>query len=90
MASNSKANQLWVVNLLSFLLFSLLGITGLINWILLPRGPRAGGGFLITLRHFLRDVHEWAALGFIIVVIIHLFLHWGYIKTHLKRYGLIK
>lgn len=90
MASNNKANQLWVVNLISFLLFSFLGITGLINWLLLPRGPRAGGGFLIGMRQFLRDVHQWASLGFIIVVAIHLFLHWGYIKTRLKRYGFMK
>jgi hypothetical protein len=90
MASNNKANQLWVVNLLSFLLFGLLGATGLINWLMLPRGPRAGGGFLISLRHFLLDVHQWAALGFMIVVAIHLVLHWGYIKIHLKRYGLMK
>ena len=90
MASNNKANQLWVVNLISFLLFSFLGVTGLINWFLLPRGPRAEGGLLIGMRHFLRDVHQWASLGFIIVVAIHLFLHWGYIKTHLKRYGLMK
>lgn len=90
MASNNKANQLWVVNVISFLLFSFLGITGLINWLLLPRGPGLGGGFLIGLRHFLRDVHQWAALGFIIMVAIHLFLHWGYIKIHLKRYGLMK
>ncbi len=89
MASNNKANQLWVVNLISFLLFSLLGVTGLINWLLLPRGARSGD-FLIGLRHFLRDVHEWAALGFMIVVAIHLFLHWGYIKINLKRYGLMK
>jgi hypothetical protein len=90
MASNNKANQLWVVNLISFLLFSFLGITGLINWLLLPRGPGSGGGFLIGLRHLLRDLHQWAALGFIVVVAVHLFLHWGYIKINLKRYGLIK
>ena len=90
MASNNKANQMWVVNLLSFLLFIILGITGLINWLLLPRGPGSGGGFLFGLRHFLRGVHEWAALGFIIVIAFHLVLHWGYIKTRLKRYGLKK
>ena len=90
MESNNKANQLWVVNLISFLLFCFLSITGLINWLLLPRGPGAGGGFLLGLRHFLRDVHQWTALGFIIVVTVHLFLHWGYIKRRLKQYGLMK
>jgi hypothetical protein len=90
MPSNNKANQLWFINLVSFLLFSILGVTGMINWLLLPRGPGSGGGFLIALRHFLRDVHQWAALGFIVVVAVHLFFHWGYIKVHLKRFGLMK
>jgi hypothetical protein len=88
--NNSKSHQLWLVNVISFILFSILSITGLINWLVLPRGPGAGGGFLVSLRHFIRDVHEWTALGFIIVVTIHLFLHWGYIKANLKRYGMLK
>jgi len=88
--SNSRSNQLWLVNIVSFLLFSILTLTGLINWLLLPRGPRSGGGFLISLRHFLRDIHEWAGLGLIIVVAIHLFLHWSYIKANLKRHGMLK
>ena len=88
--SNSRSNQLWLVNIISFLLFSILTLTGLINWLLLPRGPRSGGGFLISLRHFLRDIHEWAGLGLIIVVAIHLFLHWSYIKANLKRNGMLK
>jgi hypothetical protein len=90
MASKNKANQLWAINLFSFLLFGLLRITRLINWLLLPRGPGSGGGLLLGLRHFLRDVHTWAGLGFIIVMAVHLFLHWGYIKTQLRRYGLMK
>ena len=88
--SNGKSNQLWLVNIISFILFSILTITGLINWLLLPRGPGAGGGFLISLRHFLRDIHEWAGLGLIFAVAVHLFLHWGYIKTNLKRSGMLK
>ncbi len=87
---NSRSNQLWRVNIVSFVLFSILTITGLINWLLLPRGPGAGGRFLISLRHFLRDIHEWAGLGLIITVAIHLFLHWGYIKANLKRNGMLK
>ena len=33
-----KLSKLWVVNVISFFLFSLLSVTGLINWLLLPRG----------------------------------------------------
>jgi len=33
-----KLSRLWIVNVISFFLFSLLIVTGLINWLVLPRG----------------------------------------------------
>ena len=87
---SNKAAKLWIVNLLSFILFSILTFTGLINWLLLPRGYRGGGGFLISLRHFLREVHEWTALLFIVIVLVHLVLHWSYIKSNLNKHGILK
>lgn len=84
--SNRKPGKIWIVNVVSFLLFTLLSLTGLINWLILPRGRRAGGEFLINMRHFFRDVHEWMGLLFIVFIIIHLILHWGYIKKSLKKY----
>ena len=89
MAGIGKTSRLWAINIISFLLFCVLSFTGLVNWLLLPRGPASGGGFLISLRHFFRDVHEWTSLGFIIALAIHLYLHWGYIKSNLKRSGLL-
>jgi len=88
----NKAAKLWLVNIFSFVLFSILTLTGLINWLFLPRGggAGAGGGFTVSLRHFLQDVHEWTALLFIVMTLIHLVLHWGYIKSNLQKYGLIK
>lgn len=83
--SNRKAVKLWVVNVASFVLFLILSITGLANWLLLPRGYETRVRYLITIRHLLRDIHEWAALGFIIIIAIHLFMHWPYIKGNLKR-----
>jgi len=83
--SNKKAVKLWVVNVVSFVLFLFLSITGLTNWLLLPRGYETRVRSLISLRHFLRDIHEWAALGFIIIITIHLVMHWPYIKSNLKK-----
>jgi hypothetical protein len=88
--SNNKGETLWFVNVLSFILFSILTITGLINWLIITGGYRGEGGFLMSLRHFFRGIHEWTALLFIIVVVIHLVLHWPYIKSHLKKLGFIK
>ncbi len=87
---SKKAAKLWLVNVVSFILFSILTVTGLTNWLLLPRGYQATGGFLITLRHSLREVHEWTAALFIVVVLVHLILHWKYITTNLKKYNIIR
>ena len=83
---NTKAAKLWFINVTSFILFSILGLTGLVNWLFLPRGARAASDLLISLRHFLREVHEWTALAFIFTILIHLTMHWGYIKSKLKTW----
>jgi hypothetical protein len=81
-----KLSRLWIVNVISFFLFSLLSVTGLINWLLLPRGYGSGAGFLVSLRHCLVTVHEWTALLFMIVIGVHISLHWAYVKKTLDRY----
>lgn len=81
-----KISKLWIVNVISFLLFALLGVTGLTNWLLLPRGYGQGAGFLVSVRHSLVTVHEWSALLFMIVIGVHIWLHWAYVKKSLDRY----
>mgnify|MGYP001300211451 CR=1 FL=1 len=88
--SNGRSSKLWVVNVISFLLFIVLCITGLLNWLVLPKGYEARGSFLVSLRHFFIAFHEWAALIFMIVVAVHIVLHWPYIKSNLKKYGIMK
>ena len=88
--SNGRSSKLWIVNVTSFILFIILCTTGLINWLVLPRGYEARGSFLVSLRHFFIAFHEWAALVFMVVVTVHLVLHWPYIKSNLKKYGVMK
>lgn len=85
-----KTTHLWLINMVSFVLFVVLSLTGLINWLVLPKGYEAKGSFLITLRHFLVEIHEWAALAFMVTIAIHIFLHWGYVKTNLKKSDILK
>ncbi len=85
-----KTTHLWLINMVSFVLFVVLSLTGLINWLVLPKGYEAKGSFLITLRHFFVEVHEWTALAFMLTIAIHIFLHWGYVKTSLKKYNILK
>jgi len=82
-----KNAALWAVNIISFLLFILLSITGLINWLVLPKGYELRGSFLISIRHFLIEVHQWAGSIFIIIVVVHVILHWGYIRARLAKSG---
>lgn len=88
--SNGKSSKLWIVNVISFILFIILCGTGLINWLVLPRGYEARGGFLVSLRHFLTDFHGWIALIFMVVIAVHIILHWSYIKNNLKKRDTIK
>jgi membrane protein implicated in regulation of membrane protease activity len=85
-----KSLKLWAVNVISFILFIILCSTGFINWLVLPRGYEARGNFLVSLRHFFIAIHEWAGLIFMVVVVIHIVLHWPYIKSNLKKYGSMK
>ena len=86
--ANTRAFRLWIVNVVSFILFILLSVTGLINWVILPKGYGATRGFLVGLRHVLIEIHEWTALLFMVIIIIHIILHWAYIKNNLKKYGI--
>lgn len=86
----TRTFRLWIVNVISFILFSLLGLTGLINCLILPTGDGPRRGFQRSLRHFLVEVHEWTALLFMIVIVVHIVLHWSYIKSNLEKHGIVR
>ena len=88
--SNGGSLKFWTVNIISFILFIVLCSTGLINWLVLPRGYEARGSFLVSLRHFFITIHELTALIFMVMITIHIILHWPYIKSNLKKYGIMK
>ena len=80
--ANSKAVKLWFVNIISFILFSVLAVTGLLNWLVLPHGYRGEGSMLISLRYFFREVHQWMVLLFIMIIFVHLIM----MKIHLAPF----
>lgn len=84
-----KQAQLWIVNVVSFVLFFLLAVTGLINWLVLPHGAGQRDPVVIETRHFIRDVHAWLAIFFCMAVTVHLVLHWPYIRANLVKMGLL-
>jgi hypothetical protein len=81
---NGKNSRRWTVNVISFVLLSILVVSGLINWLVLPRGHGGEGGVFISLRHFLVTIHGWTAILFLIAIAVHLLLHKTYIKANLR------
>ncbi len=86
----SKAKVLWQVNVFSLLFFVLLLLTGLSNWLIFPGGHGAGQGLTSSFRGFLCAIHRWSAIGFILLMTVHLILHWEYIKKAWGKYGLFR
>ena len=82
--------KLWTVNMVAFVLFALLAVTGLINWLVLPHGGGQRERLLIGTRHLLMSIHAWLAILFMVAIAIHLVLHWSYIKANLNKSGLLK
>ncbi len=84
-----RKDLLWIVNLVSFALLLILAVTGLLNWLVIPRGAGAGR-VVASLRHVLRDFHSWTAVAFCLATALHVWLHRGYVRQNLKRSGLLK
>lgn len=56
----------------------------------IAKGLRSERQFFDFLRHFLVEVHEWMALLFIATIVIHIILHWTYVRNNLKKYSILK
>lgn len=72
-------------DVLMFIVFIIIAVSGFILWFVLPRGGgRAGNGFL-----FLREtwilIHDWFSVILIILVLLHLILNWRWIKAMFKN-----
>ena len=64
--------------MLLWLLFCLLSGTGLLLAYRLPPGSRGGRGLsaLGWTRHEWGDLHYWISLAFLLLIVIHMALHW--------------
>ena len=81
------------LNSLLFVAFLLVNLSGLIVWLVLPGGGYQGGrnpfygATLLTLtRHGWKDLHLWAGLVMIVIIIVHLVLHWDWVTCVAHRY----
>ena len=87
----------FVVDLVSFVVLLGMTFTALVMKYILPpgsggRGKRLHGGqgaehiklFLSKTRHEWGDVHFYLAIIFLILMTIHIILHWTWIKNYFK------
>ncbi len=86
-----KAARNYLVALIMFLLALFEVVSGFVLWLVLPRGRGyRGGGGSITEATFLWsrdtwiDLHNWVAVALLVIVALHLILHWRWI-VHMTK-----
>jgi hypothetical protein len=82
----SKIN--YFIDLLMLISFVINSFTGLIIFFFLPTGIRRGGyqEFLGIIKQNWVDVHNWSGILFLLLVVIHLILHWNWIVSKTKSF----
>ena len=80
----SKIN--YFIDLLMIILFVINSLTGLIIFFFLPSGVKKGSyqEFLGIIKQNWVDLHNWSGLLLILLVAIHIILHWNWIVSMTK------
>lgn len=80
----NRTKQNFIVDLVAFILFTFLAITGFLIHYILPAGS---GRFSVVLglnRHQWGDLHFGVAIAMLLVLAIHLIIHWNWIICVIK------
>jgi cytochrome b561 len=87
----------WLKHYILFIILLLLGliqaISGFLLWLVIPGGHRGFGiapsgqltGDFLWSRYTWIEIHDWTALALLVVVIIHIILHWKWIVYMTKK-----
>ena len=75
----------YIVDLLMFICFLVVAISGFVLWGVLPKGSGKFGITWILDRHQWLWLHNWGSIVFIILIIFYLILNWDYIKFMIKH-----
>ena len=76
------------VDILMFIDFLIMAISGFILWFVYPAGKGSGGkaGVRFLLDRFgWMEIHKLLAVIFLVLVVIHLLLHFNWIKAMFKK-----
>ena len=72
------------IDLLAYIAFVVLSMTGVIMYFILPPGSGHSRSIWGLGRHDWGDIHFWAAVSFFSILVLHLILHWKWIVSVLK------
>jgi len=77
----------YIIDFLALVCFFVSSFTGLIIFIFLPSGIRRGGfqEFMGITKEIWNFFHIWSSILFIVLVVIHLILHWDWIVSMTKN-----
>jgi len=83
--NKSKIN--YVVDFLAFVSFFIVSLTGIIIKFFIPGGVRQGRfqEFLGIQKGIWVEIHDWVGFLLIILVVIHIILHWDWIVCMTKN-----
>ena len=88
-----KKTQNYILFVLLFLLGLFQGLSGFVMWLALPHGGGQGRGGSVSTETFWalsrddwRNLHDWVAVALLVILIIHLILHWKWIIYVTKSY----
>jgi|SRR3989304_4267375 len=95
----SRATLNFIIDLIGFANLLCLAFTGFIIKYILPpgsggqgRGFRGGRGrgdikeLWSMSRHEWGNIHFYLALVFVVLMVVHIILHWGWIKNYIKSF----
>jgi len=81
--NRNKVN--YYVDLLMAIVFAVMAVTGLVLFFKFPSGERTGRlSFLDLTKHQWGDIHSWTGIAIVVLVLIHLILHWKWIVVMTK------
>ncbi len=68
-----------------------LAVSGFVRWFVLPGQGRGGGGraeeaVFVFARHTWTDIHQWLAVIFSVLVVVHIILHWSWVVAMSRRF----
>ena len=85
-----KATRNYLLVLIMFLLALFQAVSGFVLWFVLPRGGRGGGLDAEITFLWSRDtwiyLHTWVAVALLVMLVLHLVLHWKWIVQTTKIY----